>query len=301
VAVTDAWSEWLLHRRHADDPTYERVVQGVVQRLADRVLDEAKLSPGMLLADIGAGEGLLAFRAIERVGPTLQVVLTDVSGPMLRHAEALAAQRGVRSQCRFLECSAEKLDDIADATVDVVATRAVLAYVADKSAALREFYRVLKPDGRISIAEPILQDEAFFARALRRRVEEQGARSEDRFLVLLHRWKAAQFPDTEEECAKSPIVNYSERDLINFVRGAGFADIHLQLNIDVTPSLVTSWDVFLGTSPHPWAPSLSHILAAQFTPEERRFFEQIMRPIVESGKNLATDRMVYINAKKPAV
>jgi len=301
VAVTDAWSEWLLHRRHADDPTYERVVQGVVQRLADRVLDEAKLSPGMLLADIGAGEGLLAFRAIERVGPTLQVVLTDISGPMLRHAEALAAQRGVRSQCRFLECSAEKLDDIADATVDVVATRAVLAYVADKSAALREFYRVLKPDGRISIAEPILQDEAFFARALRRRVEEQGARSEDRFLVLLHRWKAAQFPDTEEECAKSPIVNYSERDLINFVRGAGFADIHLQLNIDVMPSLVTSWDVFLGTSPHPWAPSLSHILAAQFTPEERRFFEQIMRPIVESGKNLATDRMVYVNAKKPAV
>jgi arsenite methyltransferase len=299
VAVTDAWSEWLLHRRHADDPTYERVVQGVVQRLADRVLDEAKLSPGMLLADIGAGEGLLAFRAIERVGPTLQVVLTDISGPMLRHAEALAVQRGVRSQCRFLEGSAEKLDDIADSTVDVVATRAVLAYVADKSAALREFYRVLKPAGRISIAEPILQDEAFFARALRRRVEEQGSRSEDRFLVLLHRWKAAQFPDTEEECAKSPIVNYSERDLINFVRGAGFADIHLQLNIDVTPSLVTSWDVFLGTSPHPWAPSLSHILAAQFTPEERQFFEQIMRPIVESGKNLATDRMVYVNAKKP--
>jgi ubiquinone/menaquinone biosynthesis C-methylase UbiE len=301
VAVTDAWSEWLLHRRHADDPTYERVVQGVVQRLADRVLDEAKLSPGMLLADIGAGEGLLAFRAIERVGPSLQVVLTDISGPMLRHAEALAVQRGVRSQCRFLECSAEKLDDIADSTVDVVATRAVLAYVADKSAALREFYRVLKPGGRISIAEPILQDEAFFARALRRRVEEQASRSEDRFLVLLHRWKAAQFPDTEEECAKSPIVNYSERDLINFVRGAGFADIHLQLNIDVTPSLVTSWDVFLGTSPHPWAPSLSHILAAQFTPEERQFFEQIMRPIVESGENLATDRMVYVNAKKAGV
>jgi arsenite methyltransferase len=298
--VTDVWSEWLLHRRHADDPTYERVVQGVVQRLADRVLDDAKLSPGMMLADIGAGEGLLAFRAIERVGPTLQVVLTDISGPMLRHAEALAVQRGVRSQCRFLECSAEKLNDIADSTMDVVATRAVLAYVADKSGALREFHRVLKPGGRISIAEPILQDEAFFARALRRRVEEQGPRPQDRFLTLLHRWKAAQFPDTEEQCAKSPIVNYSERDLINFVRGAGFADIHLQLNIDVTPSLVTSWDVFLGTSPHPWAPSLSHILAAQFTPEERQFFEQTLRPIVESGKNLVTDRMVYLNAKRPA-
>jgi arsenite methyltransferase len=300
LAVTDVWSEWLLHRRHADDPAYERVVQGVVQRLADRVLDDAKLSPGMILADIGAGEGLLAFRAIERVGPALQVVLTDISAPMLRHTEALAVKRGVRSQCTFLECSAEKLGDIADSTVDVVATRAVLAYVADKSTALREFYRVLKPGGGISIAEPILQDDAFFVRALRKRLDTQGPRPEDRFLTLLHRWKAAQFPDTEEQCAKSPIVNYSERDLINFVRSAGFADIHLQLNIDVTPSLITSWDVFLGNSPHPWAPSLNHILAAQFTAEERLFFEQIMRPIVESGKNLTTDRIVYLNARKPA-
>jgi ubiquinone/menaquinone biosynthesis C-methylase UbiE len=298
--VTDVWSEWLLHRRHADDPTYERVVHDVVGRLADRVLDDAKLSPGMVLADVGAGEGLLAFRAIERVGPTLQVILTDISGPMLRHTETLAIQRGVRSQCRFLECSAENLTDIADSTVDVVATRAVLAYVADKNTALREFYRVLRPGGRISIAEPILQDEAFFARALRKRLDAEGPRPQDRFLTLLHRWKAAQFPDTEEQCAKSPIVNYSERDLLNFVYGAGFADIHLQLNIDVTPSLITSWDVFLGSSPHPWAPSLSDILAAQFTPEERQFFEQIMRPIVESGKNQTTDRMVYLNAKRPA-
>ncbi len=276
---TDVWSEWLLHRRHADDPSYERVVQDVVASLADRVLDDAKLSPGMTLADIGAGEGLLAFRAIERVGPALQVVLTDISGPMLRHAEALAAQRGVRSQCTFLECSAEKLDGLADSTVNVVATRAVLAYVSDKSAALREFHRVLKPGEHLDAQAP-------------------GA--QDRFMTLLHRWKAAQFPDTEEQCLISPIVNYSERDLLNFVRGSGFEEIHLQLHIDVTPSLVTSWDVFLGTSPHPWAPSLNGILAEQFTPDERQFFEQIMRPIVESGKNLATDRMVYLNAIKPA-
>jgi arsenite methyltransferase len=298
--VTDAWSEWLLHRRHADDPAYQRVVHDVVGRLADRVLDDANLSPGMILADVGAGEGLLAFRAIERVGPMLEVVLTDISATMLRHAEALAVQRGVRSQCRFLECSADNLTDLADSSVDIVATRAVLAYVADKSTALREFHRVLKPGGRISVAEPILQDEAFFARALRQRLEAQGPRSPDRFLTLMHRWKAAQFPDTEEQCAKSPIVNYSERDLLNFVHGAGFTDIHLQLNIDVTPSPITSWDVFLGSSPHPWAPSLSQILAAQFTAEEKLFFEQIMRPMVESGKNLTTDRIVYLNAKRPA-
>ena len=67
---------------------------------------------------------------------------------MLRHAESIALQRGVRAQCTFLECTAEKRRGILDASVDVVATRAVLAYVADKKAALAECFRILKPGGR---------------------------------------------------------------------------------------------------------------------------------------------------------
>ena len=39
--------------------------------------------------------------------------------------------------------------------VDVVTTRSVLIYVKDKAASLREFYRVLKPGGRLSVFEPI--------------------------------------------------------------------------------------------------------------------------------------------------
>ena len=118
-------------------------------------------------------------------------------------------------------------------------------------------------------------------------------------MTLLHRWKAAQFPDTEEACAKSPIANYSERDVLNFVRGAGFTEIHLQLHIDVIPSLITSWDVFLGSSPHPLAPSLKRILAEQFTADERQFFEQMVRPTIESGSNITTDRAMYLPAQRP--
>jgi arsenite methyltransferase len=296
---TDEWSEWLLHRRHADDPAYHEVVRSVVQRYADHVLDDARLLPGMTLADIGAGEGILAFRAIERLGAAINVVLTDISAPMLRHAESVAVQRGVRGQCSFLKCSAENLAGISDSSIDVVAARAAVAYVSDKSAAFKEFYRVLKPGGRISIAEPILQDEAFFARALRKRVDAEKPQPPDQFLRLLHRWKAAQFPDTEEKCASSPHVNYSERDLLNFARSSGFAEIHLQLHIDVAPSLITSWEIFLDSSPHPWAPPLRAVLAQQFSAEERDFFEKMVRPTVESGKNLTTDRIAYMSASKP--
>src|SRR5579863_3077829 len=99
---SDVWSEWLLHRRHADDPAVADAVRAEVERYADRVLDAARLAPGMTLADVGAGEGLVAFRAIDRVGPTLRVLLMDVSAPMLRHAEMLATQRQVHAQCAFL-------------------------------------------------------------------------------------------------------------------------------------------------------------------------------------------------------
>jgi arsenite methyltransferase len=41
----DVWSQWLLHRRHADDPNYGRPVQTVVQGFADRVLYGAQPLP----------------------------------------------------------------------------------------------------------------------------------------------------------------------------------------------------------------------------------------------------------------
>lgn len=296
----DVWSEWLLHHRHADDPAYAQVVRAKVEAYADRVLDGARLAPGMTLADIGAGEGLVAFRAIDRVGPSLRVLLTDISPPMLRHAETLAVERGVRPQCAFFHCSAESLAGIADASVDAVASRSVLAYVPDKKAALAEFLRILKPGGRLSLAEPVLRDEANVARALRDMVDSETPEArETSFMPLMHRWKAAQYPDTEEAIAQAPITSYTERDLFRFAMETGFAEIHLELHIDLLPVTNASWEVFIGSSPHPLAPPLKAILAQRFTPEERRIFEKVLRPTVEAGKSPTIDRMAYLTAVKP--
>jgi arsenite methyltransferase len=298
---SDEWSRWLLNLRHGGDPSFAQALRTELEGYADRVLDGAKLKTDMTLADIGTGEGLIAFSAINRVGPSLHVVLTDISAPMLRHAEALASERGVRQQCSFVECAADKLTGIPDTSVDVVTTRAVLAYVANKEVALREFHRILKPGGRISLAEPIMQDDAFAACALKRMIDERGTESPgEPFLPLLHRWKAAQFPDTQEKITASPIANFSERTLFESIRVSGFTQIHLELHIDLLPSTIPSWKVFLESSPHPWAPPLSTILADVFTPEERQTFEKTMRPLVESGQALTTRRTAYFNAVKPA-
>lgn len=299
IPTTDLWSQWLLHGRYADDAKFRQAVGGVVDRYVERLLAGGQLTAGQTLVDVGTGEGLVAFRAIERVGPSLRVWLTDISETMLRHAEAQADQRGVRNQCAFLRCPADRLEGIPDASADLVVTRSVLAYAADKTAALREFHRVLKPGGRISLAEPVYQDDALAAAAVRAAIDATPPERMSALTMLLHRWKAAQFPDTEEKILNSPIANYSERDMIRFAQIAGFVELHLELHIDILPSIVHSWDVFISSSPHPLAPPLSVIMAEQFTLEERELFERSMRPVVEDPTAVSTDRMLYLTARKP--
>ena len=69
--------------------------------------------------------------------------------------------------------------------------------------------------------------------------------------------------------------------------------------MDVGRLAATSWETFLHTSPHPLAPPLAVILRDRFTAEERNFFEQSLRPIVESGDFINTGRMAYLTARKP--
>lgn len=276
----------------------ELAIRAELESFADRVLDGARLEPGMTLVDVGAGAGLVAFRAIERVGSALRVILTDISEPLLRHARQLATERGVQGQCTFVACGADDLAAVPSESVDVVTTRAVLAYVADKAAALREFRRVLKPGGRISLAEPVFQDEAFVACALKKQVESPQQGNEEPLRPLLYRWKAAQFPDTLEKVSASPITNYSERTLFDLARAGGFERIHMELHMDLAPGRAQTWALFLETSPHPWAPPLSKILSEQFTAAERELFERSMRPLVESGGASSVVRTAYLQAVK---
>ena len=231
----DEWSAWLLEHRHGRDPVVEKALRTEVAGYVDRILDAAQLEPAMTLADVGTRDGVVAFRAIERVGPSLRVLMADISAPLLRHTESLAAQRNVRAQCTFFQAPADDLAPIADACVDVVTTRAALAYVADKRAALREFHRILRPGGRVCVAEPILQDDAIETIGLKRVADANRETEQHEVLSLLHRWKAAQFPDTTERLAASPIANFSERDLLGYFQECDFSDIHLELHIDVRP------------------------------------------------------------------
>ncbi len=294
---TDLWSDWLLRRRFGDDPLNEATVRRAVERIRDRVLDGAQLSPDMVLIDVGSGDGLIAFGAFQRVGPTMQATFVDLSEPLLRCAEESAKKLGLRDQCSFVQASADRLDGILDSSANSLTTRAVLAYVQDKGAAARQFYRVLKPGGRLSIAEPIFRDDAlqlaaFTAQLLSRPDSSERAR-------LIQRFRALQWPSQMSEIQSNPLTNFTERDLVSIFLGIGFKEIHLELHIDVRKATPVPWNTYIDSAPRPGAPTLREIFSTHFSLAERRLIEDALRTLVESGNLTNRETIAYLVADKP--
>jgi arsenite methyltransferase len=150
--LRDRWAEWLAVRRFGGNGDVRRRYLGRLMRRRDEVLDRAGVGEGDVVLDVGCGEGLIGFGALARGAA---VVFSDISDVLLKFCEEGASELGVLDRCRFVRASADDLGALADAEVDVVTTRSVLIYVVDKPAAFREFLRVLRPGGRISLFEPI--------------------------------------------------------------------------------------------------------------------------------------------------
>lgn len=288
----DCWSNWLNHGRDGGNAALRAHVAVQTAAFAEKVLSPIADPPTAML-DIGSGDGLMAWAALSR-WPHVNVTMTDISPALLLRARAEAIRRGVASQCSFVRAKAETLEGVADTSQDLVTSRSTLAYVADKPGAFRAAFRVLKPRGIISIAEPHFRDQALSTCLLRRASTDTA----NLLATLLYKWKAAQFPDTSEAIHANPMTSYSERDLFNFARQACFHELHLELHIDERQAPPRDWETFCAMSPHPLAPSLAQILATRFSPAEREMLEAAIRPSIEKGWFGTTSRMIYLRGRK---
>jgi arsenite methyltransferase len=126
----DRWHRWMLEVRFGGDAAArEQDLADFLYPVRDAVLDRARLEPGQTLLDVGTGDGLIAFGALERLGPSGRVIFSDISQDLLDHCRAAASAEGVLDQCRFVLAPADQLAAIAGASVDAVTTRSVLIYV----------------------------------------------------------------------------------------------------------------------------------------------------------------------------
>ena len=110
----------------------------------------AEVRPGDVVADIACGTGDLSF-AFAKAGAK-RVMGLDFCHPMLCGAIKKAARRRISSQIGFSDGDATRLP-LANSSVDVVSIAFGLRNVDRWTDAIREFYRVLRPGGRLIILE----------------------------------------------------------------------------------------------------------------------------------------------------
>ncbi|HPU10363.1 MAG: bifunctional demethylmenaquinone methyltransferase/2-methoxy-6-polyprenyl-1,4-benzoquinol methylase UbiE [Ottowia sp.] len=110
----------------------------------------ANVQPGQRVLDIAGGTGDLALAFAKKVGPTGQVVHTDINEAMLRTGRDRLLDAGVILPTTV--CDAEKLP-FPDGHFDLVSVAFGLRNMTHKDAALREMARVLKPGGKLLVLE----------------------------------------------------------------------------------------------------------------------------------------------------
>jgi SAM-dependent methyltransferase len=113
------------------------------------------LRPGEQVVDVGSGAGIDSLIAARMVAPGGRVVGVDMTPAMLVKASRASRVAGI-DNVEFRRGYAEGLP-VEDGWADVVISNGVLNLVPDKSAALQEMARVLRPQGRLQIGDILVQ------------------------------------------------------------------------------------------------------------------------------------------------
>ncbi len=181
----------------------------------------AEVSPGQVVVDIGSGAGIDCLLAARKVGPTGRVIGIDMTPVMIEKAKENARRAGV-SQVEFRLGEAESMP-VEDGTADWVISNCVINLSPDKPRVFREAFRVLKPGGRLSITDIMVEDLPWFLR---------------------------RSPALYTACVAGAI---SETQYLNGLRAAGFSDVQVTERIiydhdqvmSLIPDVLGRWTRFI--------------------------------------------------------
>ncbi len=168
-------------------------------------------------------------------------------------------------------------------------------YVAQKQQAFEHFYRVLKPNGRLSIFEPINRftypepPHRFFG-----------------YEVSLVQHLAQKVVAVYGQADCDPLLDFDERDLLRFAERAGFGEVHLELQTtirsttkeDAAGEASQRWEAFLHSSPNPLVPTFEEAMQQALTAEEREQLTVYLRPLVETNQREERSCVAYLWAVK---
>ena len=120
-------------------------------------LRHARIDAGETVLDLGCGAGIDTILAAQRTGPTGHVIALDFLPEMLERTETAAAEAGL-ANVGSLEGDIEAIP-LADASVDHVISNGVINLAPRKARVLAEIARVLRPGGKLTVADLTVAEE----------------------------------------------------------------------------------------------------------------------------------------------
>ena len=228
-------------------PTYDLTGPSVFGRFGARLAELVSVPPGARVLDVATGAGAALLPVARRLGPGARVTGVDLSAEMLQRAEQAARAEGL-TNVELRKMDAENLG-FPDETFDVVLCANAIFLFPDKSAALREMYRVTKPGGRLGVSIFGNTPPAFMPA----------------WAML-----AEQLRDYEVTVPMpNPLFHYLPEEMEGLLLGTGFrsAETHSEAGEVIYGDGEDWWNFLLTMAPRPALMSLDEATRARFKAE----------------------------------
>ena len=131
------------------DGDYDAAGPGCFAYFGQRLVEEVGIEPGQHVLDVASGRGAVLYPAAERVGPKGTIEGIDISEGMVLATTEEAMRRGIAARVSVMD--AEHLD-FPEGAFDRVLCGFGVMFFPDQEKSLSEFWRVLKPGGRIGLS-----------------------------------------------------------------------------------------------------------------------------------------------------